>query len=371
MTGLRGLRVFLCLGLCLLSFCPGTRIAAATRQTSRPIVAVSVDYPQIRLRVKILASSSADIGRDDFELWENDQLVPLNVVASRTPRQSMILLLDRSSSIAPSVRDIKLSAARFLMALPRKAKIGVISFASDVEINQRFTTNRKDLLKAIRGIRPWGGTALYDALYLSCEQLYSDSDPSDLRTLVVFTDGKDETPALRKRMSIKTLKEVLAIATRNNIRIIAVGMGTEIDRQKLKQLARATNGWYQYAPSAKELFGIYSRIAQRLKQEQHFRLGYLTPVQRNSGTKVKVKLLCRSTEPPQQLSTEYEVPIRRIQPRLRPIRTVKRPRPKPKPPKKVFIPTIRDSSIKGKFAPQKQTPPPAKGVDLPDLPEGL
>ncbi len=241
------------------------------------VTPMSLDFPQITLRIKITASEPIDLTPGSISISEDGASVEHVSVTKALPKQFLLLMLDRSSSVEPAIGDIKRSAARFVSSLIQEARISVVSFASDFEINQDFTDRKSDLIHAIEGIRPWGGTALYDAAYLSCDQLHSTSDPRDLRTLVLFTDGRDETPALRQKMSIRSLEDVLNLATRKNIRIITVGMGTEIDEPVLKKMAAVTHGWYLFAPGGKELFDVYRKISERLKKERHFTIGYLSP----------------------------------------------------------------------------------------------
>lgn len=326
MTALRFPRVFLplALGAALLLACPPLRAAtpsptspAGTAGTADPgeqptFRAIGVDFPQITVRVKLVASATLDLTPDSFRLTENGTPVEGFFLASATPRFFLTLLLDRSSSVESVMGDIKRSAAGFLKSLPPETRISLMSFGSDTDITVDFTTDRRALIEGIKGLRPWGGTALYDALHLACEQLYANSDPRDLRTIVVFTDGRDETPALRTQMSIKNLPEVLQLADRHLIRLITVGMGTEIDRGILKQMARETNGWECYAPTARELYGIYESISRAIRRERHFVLHYLTPHPERDGARRTVDLAVRlpgkETVDGQAV---YEAPVRR------------------------------------------------------------
>lgn len=270
--------------------------------------AIGVDFPQVTVRVKLMASGPLEVGSSTFEMSENAIPIEGFFLASATPRFYLILLLDRSSSVEPVVGDIKRSAARFLYSLPSDTRISLMTFGSDCDICCDFTTDRPTLIHGIKTLRAWGGTALYDALFLACEQLYSHSDPRDLRTIVLFTDGRDETPALRTQMSIKNLDEVMKLAEQQNIRIITVGMGNEIDRGILQRLARETDGWESYAPTAKELSGIYQSISRQIQLERHFVLHYMTPSSDRDGVTRQIEVRVRLPTGTITGKAHYEAP---------------------------------------------------------------
>ncbi|HNV68551.1 MAG TPA: hypothetical protein PKO06_02555, partial [Candidatus Ozemobacteraceae bacterium] len=111
--------------------------------------AVTVDFPLISIRVKLIASGSFDVSASTFAINEGGAAIADFAVASATPRQIMAFVLDRSSSLENQIKDVRRSAVAFLKSLPVGLKIEVLSFASDVEIDQEFTLARNDLISAV------------------------------------------------------------------------------------------------------------------------------------------------------------------------------------------------------------------------------
>jgi len=276
---------------------------------SPSFMAISVDFPQIQVRAKLVASTSLPITPDTVSITENGLAVGEVSVATSTAKQVLLLLLDRSSSLEGAMAQVKKSAAHFVAAIPDAIKISVISFASDIEFNQEFTTDRAALAHSIETIRPWGGTMLYDAAYVAIESLYSNSDPRDLRTLVLFTDGRDETPVTREQLSTHNLNDVLALAQKKTVRIIAVGMGELIDAEVLKRMARETRGLYLFAPKPAALFGIYQKIARRLELERHYNFGYLKPDANRDGKPREVRIELKLPGGGETAVASYVAPI--------------------------------------------------------------
>lgn len=276
---------------------------------SPSFMAISVDFPQIQVRAKLVASTPLPITPQTVSITENGQSVGEVSVATSTARQVLLLVLDRSSSLEGVMAQVKKSAAQFVAAIPEGIKISVISFASDIEFNQEFTTDRAALAHSIETIRPWGGTMLYDAAYVAIESLYANSDPRDLRTLVLFTDGRDETPVTREQLSTHNLSDVLALAQKKMVRIISVGMGELIDAEILKKMARETRGLYLFAPKPAALFGIYQKIARRLELERHYNLAYLTPDPNRDGKPREVRIELKLPGGSETAVASYAAPL--------------------------------------------------------------
>lgn len=330
----------------------------------------SIDFPRIRIHIKLIADDDFEPAPNMFSIMENGSCVENLSVQPRQSRQYLVFLLDRSSSIEPSVNGIKESACGFINSLSQEANIAILSFASDVEINQKFTKDRQSLVKAVKSIRPWGGTSLYDALYLACETLYADSEPQDMRILVLFTDGKDETPALRTQMSIKSLDEVLKKAKRDAIRIITIGMGNEIDEQVLTRCASETSGWFLFAPTADKLSELYSEIVHRLNREHHITISYHAVSPEFDTLERKVKITCNTGKESLSVTTIYVPPPKPVRkmPVLQEPQTRIVPVVKPATTPSGFVPKIIDRSLGGANADSQH---PGQGIDIgfPELPE--
>jgi hypothetical protein len=280
--------------------------AFAAQMTFLP---VTVDFPQMLIKTKIVSLATVTIDVHSFEVCDNGTPVSGVHVQRATARQSLTLLLDRSSSLENVIGEVRRSAAGFVSALPTDVKTSLISFAGDIDMAQDFTFDKSLILHAIHQVRAWGGTALYDAACLAIEQLHIHSDPRDLKTLVLFTDGRDETPVGRKQMSIKDFPEVLRLAKQYSIRIIPVALGTEIDEEKLKEMAKLTGGFFLHAPTVKELFGVYQKLAQRMKMEHIFNIGFLSPHPIKDGSRHRVKILTRLEGQSFDREVEYFAPL--------------------------------------------------------------
>ncbi len=241
-------------------------------------------FPKISTTIKVFNKTPEIVKSENFRITEDKLPVATFSLDLLKQKQFILIILDRSSSIKPAVNQVKQAASNFARSLNGKSNLALMSFGSDIDFSQNFTTDTGSILEAIRKVRPWGGTALYDAIYTGCEELSSKAGRNDLKTIVCLTDGVDSTPNGKKPMSIKKPEEVYTLANKNKIRIVTVGLGNEIDSTILTKFATKTGGWYLQASSAGQLNSLYAALSKRIQLEKYYRLTYLTPDPKFNGT---------------------------------------------------------------------------------------
>lgn len=234
-------------------------------------------FPTINSQIKVFCNEITSLGTDNFTLSEDGKPVSEFSVTLAKPKQYYILNIDRSSSIKQDMPIVQHAVFEFLRSIPAEVSVGIISFASDVQLEHEFSTNRKSLANSVKKISAWGGTALYDALFEGVQRLKSQGEASDIKTLVCLADGIDSNPRGTGSMSIKTLQEVCDFACENSTRIITIGLGQEIDERALKLLAAKTKGAYLKAPDAQKLKSAYQAISKRAKFERYYAIQYKSP----------------------------------------------------------------------------------------------
>lgn len=280
-------RRFALLVLCYFG-CAATLMAAGFSSTLEGISAI--DFPRIGLSLRIFTPEPITLTSDAFTLTERGTRIATFAVEMVRKEPLVALLLDRSSSMEPVIGKVRDSAASFVQATGGKMKIALLTFATDIDLAHDFTLDTTALAAQIGKMRPWGGTALYDGLFKACEQLAAQGGRDDQKTIVLLTDGKDESPQGKPNFSVKKPDEVFALAARHNIRIISVALGTNIDEAFLKRLAVATKGAFLVAPTAEKLQSVFQTISQRMLLERRYRLSYLTPDPRRDGSKRELQI---------------------------------------------------------------------------------
>jgi VWFA-related protein len=72
--------------------------------------------------------------------------------------------------------------------------IALFAFDADIHVVQPFTTSPSEVVAALDRVRPWGSTALFDAVAKTGRQL--ESEGGMRRAVVVITDGFDNRSRL-------------------------------------------------------------------------------------------------------------------------------------------------------------------------------
>ena len=105
------------------------------------------------------------------------------------------ILIDTSNSIRDRFRFQQEAASAFINSVVRRGqdKAIVVSFDTAAELVADLTDDVKVLDDAVKGLRPGGGTALYDAIYFACKEKMMLDQPlyKFRRAMVVLSDGED------------------------------------------------------------------------------------------------------------------------------------------------------------------------------------
>jgi hypothetical protein len=236
----------------------------------------STGFPEIEALIRVYDKTVFDLNEMNLKLYEDDKLIATFTIKPQQFNHYMTLVIDRSSSIEDSMIKVKKAAAGFVKSLIEEVSFSIVSFGSDIDFNHDFSRDENSLIEALRKIRPWGGTALYDAIYDSCEDLQAKAGLNDLKTVLCITDGKDSTPSGQTQLSIKSADEVIKFAVDKSIRVITLGLGSDIDGSFLGRIASETGGWYLQTATADELAALCQTMSERLKRRKHYQLKFKT-----------------------------------------------------------------------------------------------
>lgn len=142
----------------------------------------------------------ADLNKENFQVFDDDAQQEIRFFNRQTNLPLRVgLLLDTSNSIRDRLQFEQQAAIDFLYNVIRREKdqAFLMTIDDEPEMVQSFTGDLDKLREIISRQRAGGGTALYDAIYLGCEQLLKlapdvGNPETDLRrVLVVISDGDD------------------------------------------------------------------------------------------------------------------------------------------------------------------------------------
>jgi VWFA-related protein len=248
-------------------------------QLSKPSPTEPVDSNRITLevnRVNILFTVSdkkgrfvTDLGRDDFQIIENKK--PQNVLeftAETDLPLRLAILIDTSNSIRDRFRFQQEAATRFIDSVIRKHqdKAIVVSFDNAAELVADLTDDSETLAKAVAGLRPGGGTSMYDAIFFACRDKLMQDQPLHKfrRAMVIISDGEDN-------QSRYTRDQALEMAQKADVVVYTIS--TNISRQPtdgdkvMRYFAEETGGLAFFPFKATDLDQSFENIANELRHQ--------------------------------------------------------------------------------------------------------
>ena len=162
-----------------------------------------------------------DLTRDQFQIDDNGTKQELTLFANETQPITVVMLLDRSTSMRGNFELVEKAAEAFVgVMLPAdKARIG--SFSDRIQVDPRdFTADHDELLKILRTeLQREGPTPLWNAVNVGITALLHQQGR---RVVLVFTDGMDAPMNFSNNNS--SLKDVMKRAEEENVMVYAIGL---------------------------------------------------------------------------------------------------------------------------------------------------
>jgi len=264
-------RPFLVL-LALLTMLP----AANPAQNAPP-----ADLPDSRIvlevnRVDVLFTVSDKKGRFVTDLGINDFLVSenkkpqsiLEFAAESDLPLRLAILIDTSNSIRDRFRFQQEAATRFIDGVirPSQDKAAIISFDTSAELVADLTGDTEKLDKAVRELRPGGGTALYDAVYFAARDKLMQDQPRTKfrRAMVILSDGDDNNSRYTRDQALEMAQkaDVVLYTVSTNI----TRMPTDGDKI-MRYFASETGGLAFFPFKAEDLSQSFENIANELRHQ--------------------------------------------------------------------------------------------------------
>ena len=221
----------------------------------------------------------AALTREDVVVFEDGVPQEVDVFQEAVQPVTFMLALDASGSMKRSAERARDAAREFIDAMRPEDQVGLMMFANKAESIHAPTDKRDATRTAIDNYVAEGGTALYDALYDSLTQLAKLRDQR--RVVVVVTDGIDENAASNGPGSLRTWDEVLDKLQQTEATVYAVGIGSRVERDRLRLLAERSGGAAYFPTDVTTLTGDYQKILDELRRR--YVLGYQSTNRKRDG----------------------------------------------------------------------------------------
>ncbi len=203
-------------------------------------------------------------------------VVGVEKTVNEQPTTRVCFLIDNSGSMYPveqcptsTENDVDFKRLDFAQSLIDKFdddyQIGISKFTGTYTKMVSFTSDRNELKKALDSIKNddeiFDGTHSQTALKKCLDEFNTSSEGKYRNIIVMLTDGgsDEENPA--------EIEDIAKIADDKSVIVLTVGLGREIDRQWLQDMAYSTGGKYYSASDATALEDVYKQIVTTLNYD--------------------------------------------------------------------------------------------------------
>ena len=231
-----------------------------------------------------------DLTARDFSVFEDGVEQDVTFFEHSNAPVALALLLDTSASMEDKLATAQEAAIGFARRLRPQDLAELVDFDTHVQVLQDFTSDHALLEQAIRKTTADGSTSLYNAVYMSLQEMKKirAKSASEIRrgAIIILSDGEDTS-------SLLSFDDVLDLAKRSDTAVYAIGTRSPEDAAVnakgfneadfvLKQLTQQTGGRVFFPKRVEDLQGVYSQIADELASQ--YLMGYTSKNSRHDGT---------------------------------------------------------------------------------------
>jgi Ca-activated chloride channel family protein len=206
---------------------------------------------------------------------------PEATVAVPAEQATIVMAFDRSGSmratdVAPSrLAAMQAAAGRFLDQVPRKVKVGAVTYNGRAEVLEAPTTDRAPVRAAIEAIEARGGTASGDGLQAALDLIKRGGAERPPAAVVLISDGKstkgaDPLDVAREASELGVPVYTVSLGTPSGTVVDATGVTRSAtpDPQTLQAIADASGGESFAVGDAGALNAVYDRLGSQVATEK-------------------------------------------------------------------------------------------------------
>jgi Ca-activated chloride channel homolog len=218
-----------------------------------------------------------DLGRDAFTVFEDGKPQVITSFRHEDIPVAMGIVIDNSGSMRDKRDEVNKAALNLVRASNPQDQVFVVNFNDEYYLDQDFTNSIPKLKDALEKVEARGGTALYDAVVASADELKQSK--LQKKVLFVVTDGEDNASRESLEEAVKRLQE------ENGPSVYAIGLlGEERQRRArraLETIADDTGGIAFFPKNLNQVDEISSTVARDIRSQ--YTIGYKPSTPRSVG----------------------------------------------------------------------------------------
>jgi VWFA-related protein len=219
-----------------------------------------------------------NLDRDAFTVFEDGKPQKITSFRHEDIPVSMGIVVDNSGSMRESRQKVNQAALNLVSSSNPQDEVFVVNFNDEYYLDQPFTNKISLLKQALERYETRGGTALYDAVVASADELRRHARLQK-RVLFVVTDGDDTASRESLEQAVRRLQE------ENGPTVYAIGLlGQEKQRRvrrALQTMTERTGGIPFFPKSLGEVDEISSKVAHDIRNQ--YTIGYKPTTPKSVG----------------------------------------------------------------------------------------
>lgn len=258
-----------------------------------------------------------DLKQSDVRLLEDGQPQQIVSFARQVDLPlSLAILIDTSASQERTLPEEKAAAKSFIESVvrPSKDEVSVVSFTGESTLEQGMTSSIQRLTRAIDrvvfvppsgyigggviagGTPPLSGgnaaavgsTAIWDAIWITSEEVLKESPDKTRRAIILLTDGINT-------YGQKKLNDAVQAALKNEAVIYSIGIGDDfqfqgVDEGSLKKISERTGGRAFFPRDEVELRRAFVQIQTEMRSQYAIAYEPINQKQDGSFRKIDIQL---------------------------------------------------------------------------------
>jgi Ca-activated chloride channel family protein len=203
---------------------------------------------------------------------------------------SLGIVIDNSGSMREKRAKVNKAALNLVRASNPKDEVFVVNFSDEFFLDQPFTNKINLLQSALEKYETRGGTALYDAVVASADELKRHGKLQK-KILFVVTDGEDDASRESLEQAVRQLQE------ENGPTVYAIGvLGEERARRAkraLQTISERTGGIAFFPRTLDEVDQISSTVARDIRNQ--YTIGYKPTTPKTAGGYRAIRVEARAS----------------------------------------------------------------------------
>lgn len=271
---------------------PASKDDEVTLQDDDDVVRVATDLTNILFTaVDKQKRFITTLRREDIRVLEDGQPQEVFTFQRQTDLPlSLAIVIDTSISEERTLPIEKSAASAFVDSVirPEKDEVAIISFTGDSTLEQGLTGNVSRVRRAISRVEfvppsgyigggqvagtppisgdqsTAGSTAIWDALWVTSDEVLSQTSDKTRRAIILLTDGADTS-------SRKKMQEAIDRAVKADAVIYSIGIGDEyyggVNEGVLKKVSERTGGRAFFPRDEEDLRAAFGQIQEELRSQ--------------------------------------------------------------------------------------------------------